>query len=687
MTCIRLMKMQLCFKVSVCMRDPYLKNKNQGNQPFSRKKVSQAWENFIDGDGKINEIAVRNLITSSWDRCLTEGVNPEQMAAPLLASEGALHQKRHKHSSLIECARPVLEQSKYMLQDLETVVFLADHEGVNLQVVGDPRTLYEANEIGLVPGSGWDEVISGSNAVGTAIATGKPTQVHGEEHFCKGFKPWTCTASTIRDPYDNQLIGVIDLSGLSNEFNRFHVPLVLSWASEIHLNLSKMALEQWQFIQQHSNKNFTTYSNCEKLLLDNSGRLISYSDNVRPVLKSLGIDFDPVSKRRLSLEGFGGEEIIYPHDDGSWISGDWVEPIKHNGEILGFQVLIPAGKRGTSKSRTSQGTDASEKSKSILDPFSGIYSKTASFEASVEKARTAADTPLPVLLLGDTGVGKEVFSKAIHESSKYAKGAFIDLNCGGFNKDILSSELFGHVEGAFTGAKKGGMKGKIEAANGGTLFLDEIGEMPLEVQPIFLRVLQDRKIYRMGDIKPISVDFRLIAATNRDLRQDVEEGRFRKDLYFRLSTVAITLEPLSNRKEDIEGIALLVVNRIRKAHSVTPKYLAPSLISALKDLEWPGNIRELVNVIEYMCFMSQNETLTVDDFPDEYKAGHIMSNIDHGLTTTDQTSNSLDGAEQQVIMNALEQSKGNMTQAAKILGIAKSTLYQKVKKYGLAKVT
>ncbi len=671
------------------MNNAHTKNNNRGVQPLSGKQVSQAWEKFIDGEGGADEVSVRNLITSSWDRCLTEGVNPERMAAPLLASEGALYQKRHKNSVLMECARPVLEQSKFMLQDLDTIVFLTDHKGINLQVVGDQRTLYEANGIGLVPGSGWEEVISGSNAVGTAIATGKPTQVHGEEHFCKGFKPWTCSASTIRDPYDNQLIGVIDLSGLLNEFNRFHVPLVISWANEIHLNLGKLALEQWQFIQQYANKNFPSYGNCEKLLLDSSGRLISYSDNVRPVLKTLGIDYDPLSKRRLSLEGFGGEEIIYPHDDGSWLSGDWIEPVKRNGEILGFQVLIPAGKRGMSRTKISNKieAEAQDKAKTNLDPFSGIYSKTASFEASVEKARIAATSPLPVLLLGDTGVGKEVFSKAIHEFSNFSKGAFVDLNCGGFNKDILNSELFGHVEGAFTGAKKGGVKGKIEAANGGTLFLDEIGEMPLEIQPVFLRVLQDKKIYRMGDIKPIPVDFRLIAATNRDLKKDVEEGRFRKDLYFRLSTVTINLEPLSSRKEDIEGISLLVLNRVRKAHTVIPKYLSPSLISALKDQEWVGNIRELVNVIEYMCFMSQNETLTVDDFPDEYKVRNTVSAVNSASNSTVQPLHSLDGAEEQVIKTALEQSAGNMTQAAKILGIAKSTLYQKVKKYGLVKTT
>lgn len=660
--------------------------KNRNNRPFSGKKISRAWEDFIDGGGETNGSPVRNFITSSWNRCLTGGVDPEQMAAPLLASEELLYRKYQKNGSLLECAQPVLGSAKFMLQDLETIVVLANNKGLNLRTVGDQRTVGRGSEIGLAPGYGWQETAAGSNALGTAIATGKPTQVHGEEHFCRGFKPWTCTAATITDPYDNQLLGVINISGLSNEFNRFHVPLVVSWANEIHLNLSKMALELWQTIQEKANKNFSSYANCEKLLLDNSGRLISYSENVQPLLKSLGINFDPSLKRRLSLKEFGGEEITYPHDDGSWVSGDWVEPIKHNGEVLGFQVLIPAAKSGTVRKGVSKNSGISDIPQNNMDAFSGIYSKTVSFEASIEKARKASVSPLPVLLLGETGVGKEVFARAIHESSNYAKGTFLDLNCGGFNKDILNSELFGHVEGAFTGAKKGGMKGKIESASGGTLFLDEIGEMPLEIQPVFLRVLQDRKIYRIGDIKPISVDFRLIAATNRDLRKDVEEGRFRKDLYFRLSTVTIGLEPLAKRKEDIEGISLLALNRIRKTHLITPKYFSPDLISALKKLDWPGNIRELVNVVEYMCFMAQNETLTVDDLPDDYKSGKVIFGNGHDLAPTDHMPNSLDGAEEKVISAALKQSDGNMTKAARTLGIAKSTLYQKVKKYGLGNI-
>ena len=650
----------------------------------SQKDVDHAWEKFLCTGGNTADLPVRDIIANSWERCLSQGVNPKQQAAPLMAYESALHDLQQSNSELIDCSRPVLEQASLFLRNLETILFLTDYQGLNLQIVGDQRTLYDANGIGLVPGSGWNEIVSGSNAVGTAMATRRPTQVHGEEHYCQGFKPWTCTAAVIADPYDNQMMGVIDLSGLCSIYDKFHVPLVVAWASQIQSGLAKKTSEQWSTILEHSNSRFGHYRNSGKLLFDTQGRLVSFSPNAGASLNSLGIDFDPEAKRRLSLQRFGGDEIIYPHDQGSWISEDWVEPVRHKDQILGFQLLIPSGSKNTHRKDLAN-TELPRPTKSNFDPFENIYGKSPSFKASADKARRAASTPLPVLILGDTGVGKEIFAQAIHESSNYANGPFIDLNCGAFSRELLSSELFGHVEGAFTGAKKGGMIGKIEAANGGTLFLDEIGEMPLEIQPLFLRVLQERKIYRVGDIKPISVDFRLIAATNRDLKKAVNEGLFRNDLFFRLSTVTISLDPLSGRKEDIEGIAKLVLERVNKTHTITPKHFSSTLMTALKNREWSGNIRELVNVVECMCFMSQNETLNIDDLPDGYRLDDAMSNQPVNTGDLSQPLCSLDYAERKTIEAAVKQSEGNMTQAAKTLGIAKSTLYQKMKKYGIEK--
>jgi len=649
---------------------------------YSQRDINQAWDTFNSSGGKSKNLTVREFIASSWQRSLSQGVNPKQTAAPLLATEGNLHILLQNNHSLMRCARPVTTQARVLLRDLESILILTDYDGVILDVVGDPECVENAVGIGMVPGSGWKETVSGSNAVGTAIATGLPTQVHGEEHFIKGFKRWTCTAGIISDPYDNQLVGVIDISGLSDSFDKFHVPLVVSWANQIQLSLAKNTSDQWNLIKENSQCDFkNSHRNNGKILFDKQGRVIDHSQNTCSVLKSLDIEYDLSLKTRLSLERFGGDEIIYPHDAGLWLLDDWIEPIKDKNEIIGFKIELPIGNRSSKRINIPFKTPAINIEAEAFEKISG---QSASIKASIEKARKAANTPLPVLLLGDTGVGKEMFARAIHESSKFSNGPFIDLNCGAFTRDILSSELFGHVEGAFTGAKRGGMMGKIEAANGGTLFLDEISEMPLDLQPVFLRVLQERKIHRVGAIAPIPVDFRLIAATNSYLKREVSEGRFRKDLYFRLSTVAIGLDPLSERKDDIEEIAQLVLKETRTSQKIIPKRISASLITALKNREWPGNIRELVNVIECMCYMSANQNLTTLDLPAGYRPGESLINV----ASTEQgqvqkTKSSLDIAEQQTIENAIIEFSGNITQAAKHLGIAKGTLYRKMKKYNL----
>jgi transcriptional regulator of acetoin/glycerol metabolism len=650
---------------------------------YSQKDIDQAWDNFLCSGGESKNLPVRDLIASSWERCLSQGVNPEQTVAPLLATEGTLHILRQNNTDLMKSARPVLAQARVFLRDLETILVLTDYNGVNLDVVGDPNCIENAISIGVVPGNGFKETISGSNAIGTAMATGLPTQVHGKEHFIQGFKSWTCTAGIITDPYDDQLLGVIDVSGLSNTFDKFHVPLVVSWANQIQLSLAKNASEEWNTIREISKCDFNnSHRNAGKLLFDKQGRLINHTQNVRSILDAMGIEYDPASKSRLSLEKFGGDSIVYPHDEGVWLADDWVEPIKNKNEVIGFKIQLSTNKRYTSTTNSILNNAANESHASI-DPFVKISGNCSSIKTSIDKARKAASTPLPVLILGDTGVGKEMFARAIHDASNFCNGPFIDLNCGAFTKDILSSELFGHVEGAFTGAKRGGMMGKIEAANGGTLFLDEIGEMPLEIQPVFLRVLQERTIHRVGAITPIPVNFRLIAATNCYLKKEVAEGRFRKDLFFRLSTVVIALDPLSRRKDDIEEIANLVLNEIRDSQEITPKRISASVITLLINREWPGNIRELVNVIECMCYMSSNETLIIEDLPAGYQPGESLMNSGSEEHQSCDTRSNLDIAEQQAISNAIKEFGGNMTQTAKNLGIAKGTLYRKMKKYNL----
>jgi transcriptional regulator of acetoin/glycerol metabolism len=645
---------------------------SSGSLIYSQKEVEHAWDKFIVSSGNVKRLPVRDLVFKSWQRSLAHGIRPEQKMTPVLFSDDAFLSLRNKNKDLIRCSQPVLDNIYTLLTEIKMILILSDHKGVNLGFLGDENMLEEARSVGLISASGWLESECGTNALGTTIETGQATQIHGEEHFIQVFKPWTCTANVVRDPYDKQIIGVLDISGRKQELDKFHAPLLASWTNQIELNLALRNTKQWHCIREVCKQKDNHSHNSYSLLFDIKGRLINCSENAKQVLNTLGIDYDPESKCRLSFERFGGDEIVYPHDDGAWISDDWLEPIKDSNTLLGFQLNMPGNKHTVDSKKLNP------------DPFSNIHGQSASFIASVDKARIAASTRLPVLLQGDTGVGKESFAQAIHKSSNYSNGPLIDLNCGAISKTLLNSELFGHIGGAFTGANKDGMIGKIEAANGGTLFLDEIAEIPLELQPVFLRVLQDYTIHRVGDIKPIPVDFRLIAATNVDLRKEVTEGRFRSDLYYRLSTILIILDPLSSRQDDIEGIANRVLERIKKTQQIIPRRIAPSLTAVLKEREWPGNIRELVNVVEYMCFMSSNVILTEKDLPEHYATDETA--IKSGREVKNESPSamkSIQHIEEKAIENAINQCGGNITLAAKNLGVAKGTLYRKMEKYGL----
>jgi transcriptional regulator with PAS, ATPase and Fis domain len=294
---------------------------------------------------------------------------------------------------------------------------------------------------------------------------------------------------------------------------------------------------------------------------------------------------------------------------------------------------------------------------------------------------------LPVLLLGPTGAGKEVFAQALHAAGNQAKGPFVPLNCGSMTRDLLASELFGYAEGAFTGARRGGMSGKFEAANGGTLFLDEIGEMPLELQAHFLRVLEEGEVYRVGENRPRKVQVRVIAATNRDLRDEVGQGRFRMDLFYRLAVTILRLPSLAEHRDDIPTLARHFVELTASTHKVKARPIDPQVIDVLVDYSWPGNIRELRNVIEGMTLLAEGDRLTLDDLPPELLPGGDFSAAGERL---DMTSGAptlrLADRERQTIIAAIEAEHGNLTRVAARLGIAKSTLYEKVKRHGISRV-
>jgi len=308
--------------------------------------------------------------------------------------------------------------------------------------------------------------------------------------------------------------------------------------------------------------------------------------------------------------------------------------------------------------------------------FDTIIGKNGRLLEAKRMAEKYAKTDGAVLVQGPTGSGKELFSHAIHLASDRRKGAFVCVNCAAIPRELLESELFGYEEGAFTGARRKGKAGRIELADRGTLFLDEIGDLPLNAQAKLLRVLEDGRFERLGGLKPVQVDFRLVAATNRDLRAMIHRNEFREDLFYRLNTMSVNIPPLSDRPEDIPELAHHFFMVLERPHM---KITEPAM-EAMKSYSWPGNIRELRNVIERAVSLVEADAIDVDQLPEEIrfpKMGQVkMSDFPDGTLAGEMAA-----MEKKILERALVQTQKKMVKAAKILGISRSTLYEKCRRY------
>ncbi|WP_324214767.1 sigma-54 dependent transcriptional regulator [Flavobacterium sp.] len=307
--------------------------------------------------------------------------------------------------------------------------------------------------------------------------------------------------------------------------------------------------------------------------------------------------------------------------------------------------------------------------------FETIIGKSKSIDQVIELAKKVAKTDSTILLTGETGTGKEVFAQAIHENSTRVGKSFVALNCSTFGKEILESELFGHKQGAFTGAVKD-KKGFIEEANGGTLFLDEIGEMPIDLQAKLLRVLETNEYIPVGETIPKKSNFRLIAATNKDLKTESENHNFRSDLYFRLNIFEINIPPLRERVKDIAPLTTYFVKQFSDKTNKKELQVSPDFLQKLEAYQWPGNVRELKNVIERSVILSNDDELTPEVLP--YEIQHQITNSNKSLSAF-----SMQSIEKLHIQKVLNYTKGNKAETARLLEIGIATLYRKIEEYGL----
>ena len=339
--------------------------------------------------------------------------------------------------------------------------------------------------------------------------------------------------------------------------------------------------------------------------------------------------------------------------------------------------IIPLVSRAVEKARMNVRLEKLEKKVGHTYSFDSVLGDSKALKDAVSLAQKVSGTDVPVLLTGETGTGKEVFAQAIHYNSKRAGQNFVAVNCSSFSKDLLESEMFGHKAGSFTGALKD-KKGLFEEASNGTIFLDEIGEMAFELQAKLLRILETGEYIKIGDTKPTRVNVRIIAATNRNLPEEIAAGRFREDLFYRLSVFQIHLPPLRERAGDVCLLAKAFVKNFsaRLARPVTE--ITPAFLEALEQQPWKGNIRELRNVIERSLIVSEGERLDVADLPLDIQNAHYEQSDE-----TSPDSFELSAMERRHIARVLEYTKGNKTEAARLLKIGLTTLYRKIEEYGI----
>ena len=339
--------------------------------------------------------------------------------------------------------------------------------------------------------------------------------------------------------------------------------------------------------------------------------------------------------------------------------------------------IIPLLSRAVEKVEVTRRLERLEKQVGQKYSFDLILGKSRPIREAVELARKVAGTEVPVLLTGETGTGKEVFAQAIHQNGVRGQKAFVAVNCSAFSKELLESEMFGHRAGAFTGAMKE-KKGLFEEADKGTIFLDEIGEMAFDLQAKLLRILETGEFIKVGDTKPTAVNVRVIAATNRDLQKEIAEGRFREDLFYRLSVFQIHLPPLRERAEDVELYARSFVKQFEPVVGKSITELEPGYIEALKRHTWKGNVRELRNVVERSMIISEGGRLTVADLPFDMQQLSGTEAGSGGFSDFD-----LANVERLHIQKVLQYTKGNKTEAARLLHIGLTTLYRKIEEYKL----
>lgn len=630
----------------------------------------------------------KDIIRKSHERSRIFGIKEQQKAPRKILGEEELKALLQTESELRTIAKPIINDFYRLLESTGFIIILTDDEGCVLDVMGDEDTIERARNSNIFPGACLNEENIGTNAMGTAIKENAPVQISAKEHFIQAFHVWTCSAAPIHDS-DGNLIGTLNFTADKDKVHPHTLGLVVAAVRAIENSLknnrinSLLAESQQQAfsIMNHLTFGVMTISNegliewindfaCVRFNIRRTLLINKHIENYLPNWNDLKEELNSRGKILDTEVHFSNTMIKESYN----LSGFTIK--NPEGEVIGSVITFREMERIIRLVNKYTGMEA-------RFTFNDIIGKSDSIKEVIEYARTVADSSSTVLIQGDSGTGKEVFAQSIHNASSRSNYGFVALNCGAIAPNLIESELFGYDHGAFTGAKKGGHPGKFELANHGTLFLDEIGEMPVDMQVRLLRAIQEGSFTRVGGEKPIKVDVRIIAATNKNLKDEIDRGNFRLDLYYRLSVIPLRIPSLSERRDDI----MPMVKYFLQKKSLKLKKKIPALSEETKKIlmeySWPGNIRELENFIEKTVLLEGK--ISFDPIKKSvYNTGTTENREEHFLGFSDNEKlPNLEEIEKKAILSYLAIFDKNITKVAKTLNISRNTLYLKMKKYGI----
>ncbi|OBR96925.1 limonene hydroxylase [Clostridium ragsdalei P11] len=640
------------------------------------KFIAKAWKDFIE-EGYLNS-AVRPEIADSWKRCKNYEVDPLNGRGNSILTGRSIAYRLEQNEDLISIAKPVVKSLCDIVAGSGFVIMLVDKEGYVIEALGDTDIMKSADELKFVVGSLWTEREVGTNAIGTALYLDKPIQTIGAEHYGVKQHSWTCSAAPIHNE-DGDVVGCINMSGNYYDAHLHTLGIVTVAAQAI----------ETQFDLTISNKLMnTTFDSVTEgmIVLDSKLNIKKINDKA---LNILDMKSEKTIKLNITsiIHNVDFKNILNGRADNCndiecdfYVEGSRIKclisvlAMKVKNKIMGIVITFRECKYYHKLVKKVMGYTASYN-------FDNIVTVNSKMKEIIKFAKKVARSECNILIEGESGTGKELLAQSIHNYSERCEGPFVAINCSSIPRELVESELFGYEKGAFTGALKQGKPGKFELADGGTIFLDEVGELPLDIQSKLLRVLDNNKITRVGGTYEKQLNVRVIGATNRVLKDEIKKKNFRSDLYYRLSVMNIKTVPLRERKEDIELLIKYFMEELNSKSLCKKKVVEKAYIEKIKTYDWPGNVRELRNVIERDYYLSEDKMVPLDYLEKEIYEKNVSSDPVNISVLP------MDVLEKENIENALEKCNGNILKAAKSLNISRSTMYRKMKKYGIKSVS